>query len=88
MTYVLFGEVLSPIANDSNLKFMLNLIDIIFHPFLTLRLDLLKLVELHLILSCEDVFLFDVVLLRKFVVPESAPCHAHVSDKRKIVYFK
>lgn len=70
----------SPIANDSNLEFMLDLVDIILHPLLALRLDLFKLVELDLILSSEDVFLLDVVLLREFVVPESAPYHAHVSN--------
>ena len=73
------------IANDPNLKLMLDLVDIILHPLLTLRLDLFKLVELDLILSCKDVLLFDVVLLCEFVIPESAPDHAHISNQGKVV---
>lgn len=62
---------------------MLHLVNVVLHPFLTLRLDFLETIELDLVLGRVNELLLDVVLFGKTIEPKSTPNIPHVANHRK-----
>lgn len=62
---------------------MLHLIDVVLHPFLTFRFDLLKGIKLDLVLWRVDELFLDIVLFSKAIEPKSTPNISHVANHRE-----
>ena len=57
------------IVDDGNFEVMFRHIEMILHPFLTIRFDIFKRIEFDFVFACMNKFLANVVLIREFFKP-------------------
>jgi hypothetical protein len=73
------------VSNNPNFEFMIDLIDIIFHPFLAFGFNFFVGIKFHFIFASVYKLLLYIILLRKLVIPKLAPYCTNISNHRKII---